>query len=207
MPVAGYDASALYPALRVIFDLRHGAEIRRTERHGVIRHERTKRGTLRRRAIARQPVAGDLRNCGNICLARDEHFRQHRRDGDRIEEVRLRQLCVVEISPEPTRAFEAIRRGGLPNFRRTEVRMIRRRIARALHDRDLAGVVHRLQRFHRGIEPDLAVDLQDVAGRDAERRTIAVILLHAVRHDRIEAVVPALQVDDHEHAVVDISAG
>ena len=74
----------------------------------------------------------------------------------------------------------AIRRRRLPNFGRTEVRVIGIRVPDALNDRDHALVVKRLERAHVRIQADVRVDRQhvvamrspnrDAAGNNARRR-------------------------------------
>ena len=71
-------------------------------------------------------------------------------------------------------------------------------ITDALDDRNHPLVVERFERTHAGIEADVRVDRQDVAAGDCKSRTHLIVASVAVRHDAVEPVVAAVEVDQHQ---------
>ncbi len=69
---------------------------------------------------------------------------------------------VVEVTAEPAGVLEAFRIAGrLPDFRRAEMRAVRVRVADALDDRQLPGVVKFLKTSQRLMQTDFVGDFQD----------------------------------------------
>ena len=100
--------------------------------------------------------------------------------------------------PDPAVLVAAVGRRGVPVRDRGEVRERRLVVAHTLHDRDLALVVELLHPAHRLVPAELRVDLQEVLLLDADRRPMLVVHRVAVRHDRVQSVVAAEPLEDHQ---------
>ncbi len=103
---------------------------------------------------------------------------------------------------DPAVLVAAVRRRGVPERHRREVRERRLVVADALHDRHLALVVQVLHAAHRLVPAEVRVDLQHVLLLDADRRPVLVVQRVAVRHDRVQPVVAAEPLEDDEDLAV-----
>ena len=142
------------------FNFGHHFKIGRMERHVLILKQRDERFLLARFSAMGELVVSRFGNSRHVVQARDEHFGQNLGDGYRIEKILFGQFCFIEIAPKPAGAFEAAGSRRLPNFRRTEVRVVGIRISHALHDGDLPLLEHALERFHDGVKADLLINRQ-----------------------------------------------
>src|SRR5262249_24815138 len=68
----------------------------------------------------------------------------------------------------------------------------------ALYDRHLPLVVQRFHPPHRLLPAEMRVDFEDVFLPDSDRRAMLVVHRVAVRHDRVQAVVAAEPLEDHQ---------
>ena len=89
-----------------------------------------------------------------------------------------------------------------PLIARAEVTQVRRGVADALDDCDLAGIESPLQIHEARMEPEPAGQRERLCGRDTDRRTIRVVRRLPVRHDHVQAVVASSHVEHYEHALV-----
>ncbi len=71
-------------------------------------------------------------------------------------------------------------------------------VSAAVDDGHPAVLVQTLEPDHRRMEAEVIVDLEDLARRNSDVRPGAVVRRVAMRHDRVEAVVPARQFEDDE---------
>jgi hypothetical protein len=85
---------------------------------------------------------------------------------------------------------------------RREVAEVGRDVADPLDDGELAGVEPALQVRQLGVEPHTRADGQGIGGLDRDARPLGVVGRVAGRHDGVEAVVAAAQLDGDEHAVL-----
>ena len=99
---------------------------------------------------------------------------------------------------EPAVLVAAIGGRRVPERHRREMRERRLVVAHALHDGDLAVIEQLLHAAHRLVPAELRVDLQQVAFLDADGRPMLVVHRVAVRHDRVQSVVAAEPLEDHE---------
>ncbi len=96
----------------------------------------------------------------------------------------------------------AIRRGRLPDFRRPEMRVIWIGVSDALNDRNHPLVVERFERTHLRVEADMRIDCQDVVAGDRQPRSQLIVAIVAMRHDAVQTVVTAVQVDQNKASVL-----
>jgi hypothetical protein len=98
---------------------------------------------------------------------------------------------------------EVLARGrcGVPDLDRAEVRQVGLRVAEAEQQRQFVLLPQRHQRRERRVQPEAGVEPQQVGGRQRERRPQRRIGRVGIRHDGVQAVVAALQLDQHQHAV------
>src|SRR6185503_16713140 len=89
-------------------------------------------------------------------------------------------------------------RRGVPDFDRAEMRKVRRRIADALDDGELASLPKRHERLERGMKTRALVELQHVVATNTDPRPQAVVRVVGVRHHRVQPVVAALELDQHQ---------
>ncbi len=141
-------------------------------------------------AIARVPAAGErsqVRGADDHAVGGERGRR--RRGGKGSREPPLLQVLV------------ALRRG-VPDLDRAEMREVGRGIADALQHGKLAGLPQRKQRRERRMEPDPVRQLHDRLASDGKLRAQRVVRGIGVRHQRVEAVVAALQLDEDEQPPV-----
>ena len=140
-------------------------------------------------------------------------FAQHRQRGlssDRDARLGLRTAGagVVEVAAEPAAAAMSLGAGGVPDVHRREVASVGVGISHTLQDRQLAALVQFVQRRERGIEAETvgAGEGQRPVGaagsRNRQARPSPVVLVRAEGHHRVQPVVAATQLHDHEHAVL-----
>ena len=115
--------------------------------------------------------------------------------------ARLRVVGPVGQPAEPSERVAAVGDAGVPETHRREVRQARMIVAAAVHDAEHAVLVQPLEADHRGMKAEPLGGLEHVAILDPEIRPGAVIRRVAVRHDRVQPVVAAGQLDDDENAL------
>ena len=81
------------------------------------------------------------------------------------------------------------------------MRALRVRVADALHDRQLPLLPHRPEASHRGVQPDVVVQANDVVPGLAERGPSLVVQVVGIGDDGVEAVIAAGQLQ-HDQDVV-----
>ena len=74
-------------------------------------------------------------------------------------------------------------------------------VAAAMDDRQQAVLVEPLEADHRRMEAEAVGGLDDLALGDSEFRPRAIVRGVAVRHDGVQAIVAARQLDDDENAL------
>ena len=82
--------------------------------------------------------------------------------------------------------------------RRTKVRAVRRGIAEAVHQRELAGLERRAERPERRVQPVRVVEREELLSAERERRSRGAVALVAPRHERVETVVGPGELDQDE---------
>jgi hypothetical protein len=88
----------------------------------------------------------------------------------------------------------------VPDGHRLEVRPVRVRITDALHDRQLPLLQELLQAGQGGMQPHAVVDPADLVLRYLQVRAVLAVVIVAVGHDGVQAVVAAVELQDDEHA-------
>ncbi len=114
---------------------------------------------------------------------------------DRSQSAPLARL--VEEAADPPRG-SPFRIARLPDLGRAEVREVRVRIPDALHDRELSRIVEPLEAAERAVQRQPAVDRERVALGERERGPQPLVGRVRDRHDRVQSVVAARQVEHHE---------
>src|SRR5262245_49760841 len=111
---------------------------------------------------------------------------------------------IIERPADPAEALVilAIEAGRLPDRHAHVVRSVRVRIPHSLHDRQAATLQQSGRLAQRWVQTHRVVDLDQLVGSDAELATAAGITLIAIRHDGIDAVVAAIELNDDQHAGV-----
>jgi hypothetical protein len=71
-----------------------------------------------------------------------------------------------------------------------------------LHDGELARLPDRKQRLERRVQPAALVELQHLVAAHGEARPQPVVRLIGVRHHRVQPVVAALELDEHQQSAV-----
>src|SRR5579863_6579160 len=74
-----------------------------------------------------------------------------------------------------------------------------------MHDRELAFFVKTLEAGHAPAESEMVVDHAQLFLRYAEFRTQLVISVISPRHERVQSVVPARELENHEDAAVGLA--
>ncbi len=75
-------------------------------------------------------------------------------------------------------------------------------VAYAVDNRHLAVLEHPLKAHHRLLEAELVVDLKQFVFAQAKLGTRVVIGVVAKRHDRVEPVIAARELDDNQDAII-----
>ena len=101
----------------------------------------------------------------------------------------------------PTVLFTAVRRAGVPIRHRCEMREGRLRVAATVHDGHLAVLVQPLESRHSRVEAVAFIDLAQFLGPDPDFRPMPVIGVVRVRHERVQSVVAARQLEHDQDAV------
>ena len=158
---------------------------------------------LQRRLLLFGPLAAKL-----SWIVKDQrrvHFAPHRqrlRAAD-IDDRVARSFWGVGIgeAADPAQRLAAVGNTGVPEAHRGEVREAGVGIAAAFDDRHVAVFVETLESHQRGMEAGLAGDGDRLVLGNPEHRTDAVVLVIAVRHDCVEAVVASRQLHHDENAI------
>ncbi len=109
----------------------------------------------------------------------------------------------VEGAAEPAGLQGAVLEpGGLPDLHRAEVRAVGVGVADALDDRGLARSRSLAISPIDGVQADLVGDLVDLPRRQPQGPAGLGVAVEPVRHDGVQAVVAAEELDDDEDAVV-----
>ena len=137
------------------------------------------------------------------------HVQRHGRVDRGRGHVGCRRGLPVEPAADPAGAGSAAEAAVHPDAHRREVREVRVRVADALHDGELAGIVQTLQVAELGVEPARPVEREDRRRRDGDVRSHRLVRRIGERHDGVEPVVAAVEHDDDEDPVgrADGSAG
>lgn len=88
--------------------------------------------------------------------------------------------------------------GRLPDPHAAKVGTARIRITHPLHDCQLSFVVQLLGRAHARMQADVIVDPVESGGVESQLVAISPIAVVAMRHDGVEAVVTAIQLNHHQ---------
>ena len=163
------------------------------------------RALLRRRRSAvraRERVGARVRDRRHAGLSRHERPRRVGRRvprGQRVDRPRQR----IEIASQPTRSGRRLRIRGAENVGGLEVRAARILVAGALHDREASLVEDVRQAAEPRVKPErpprsIGAHLQHLAGRNRDGGTPAVVALVLVGNQRVERVVAAAEIHDHQ---------
>ena len=142
-----------------------------------------------------------------------ERDRTHAATGERAELVAADDHAVGRESRGSRRGGEGARQpavvqilvagcGRVPDLDRAEVRKVRRRVADALQDGESLRLPHRDERRERRMQARAIGQLHDAVARDRDARAQRVVRRIGVGHERVEPVVAALELDQHEQAPV-----
>ena len=114
---------------------------------------------------------------------------------------------VVQIATEPAFALERLAVAGrLPDLGRAEVAPVRVGEADVLDDGKIAVIVKPVELFAGGVEGKVVVEVQQALAQ-AEAGAEIVVAVVGVRHNGIEPVIAARQLNDDEDAAVALGAG
>ena len=163
------------------------------------------RPLLRRRRSAvraRERVRARVRDRRHAGLPRHERPRRLGRRvprGQRIDRPGQR----IEIASQPARSARRLRIRGAENVGGLEVRAARVLVARPLHDREAALVEDVRQAAEPRVKAErparsIGAHLQHLACRHGNGGTPAVVALVLVRNQRVERVVAAAEIHDHQ---------
>ena len=119
---------------------------------------------------------------------------------------RLRRQGIGQTSA-PAVLIAGIGRGGVPVSHRGEVRERRLRIARAVHDGELAVLPQALHAEHARVEAEVVVELQEFVFFDGDTRAQLVIGVVGVGHDGVQSIVTARHFKHHQDALVGRAVG
>ena len=132
----------------------------------------------------------------------------------RAEEERSRRIVgghtgTVESPTEPAQAasFFGVEAGCVPNGHGLEMRAIGIGIADTLDDGEPA-FFEQLGHLAQGrVQTDLRIDLHDVAGWQAKTGAVLGITFVGERHDGVDSVVAAIELEHHEDAAFRLRPG
>src|SRR5580765_3684539 len=108
---------------------------------------------------------------------------------------------VIEISPEPPISFDFFRvTSRLPNLCGAEMRAVGVRVADALDNCQMAGIVKLFEAAHARMESDVIIHFQDLLFSQTNPGPGAMIVIVGVGNDRVKAVVAAGHLEDDQNA-------
>ena len=110
-------------------------------------------------------------------------------------------IQVADDAAQPALGADLFRLAGVPDVHAAEVGTVGRRIADAVDDGDLAGVIQSLDLRQRRIEAELVVDVQHLVGGYAHRGPVVMVASVGVGNDRVHVVIAAGELDDDEDGV------
>jgi hypothetical protein len=159
------------------------------------------RGQIAAGVIRERTERADRRH---VDARREQCRRQRIAERNRFERCgwfRALRVLAIEIAAEPAVLLGAHRRRGFPDLRRFEVREVGIGIAHALQERDVAFLIEFIQAGERRVPADAIVQLQHGLRIDADRRPRFVIRIVRVRNHRVEPVIAAIELHDHQDVV------
>src|SRR5215471_16382724 len=107
---------------------------------------------------------------------------------------------VVKVAPEPAVLLELFRiAGSLPDFRRAKMGAVGVRVTDTLNNRELTGVVKRLETGKPWMQANLVSELQYLSGGNVDSRSSLVIEVIPVRHHCVQTVIAAGHLEDNEY--------
>ena len=112
------------------------------------------------------------------------------------------RVDVADDAAQPALGAHLFRLAGVPDVHAAEVGTVGRRVADAVDDGNLAGVVKRLDLGQGRVECELVVDGQRPVRGDANGGPTIVITPIIIRDDGIEVVVAAGKLNDDEDGVL-----
>src|SRR5262249_21310813 len=110
---------------------------------------------------------------------------------------------IVEVTSEPSGSLETLRvAGSLPDFSRAKVRAIRVRVANALNDGQLPGIIEVFEAGKILVESHLVVEAKDIFLRETDAGAGLAIIIVAVGHNGVEAIIAASHLEHDENGRV-----
>ena len=120
---------------------------------------------------------------------------------DAGQHIFLVRVQLADGAPQPALGALLVRLAGMPDVHAAEVAPVRVAVPHPLDDGNLAFIVQPLHRPHIGIETHIAVQVQRLAFGHPHRGPVVVIQRVAVRHQRVEGVIAAGELEHHQHRV------
>ena len=119
-------------------------------------------------------------------------------DVEAVQRVVLLRFEAGQVAAEPAFAGGGARPRALPDEHRLEVREVRAGVADAVDDGELLAVPQRLQCAELRMQAEVVVQRHHLAGGHHQRRPELRIGRVAIRHERVQPVVAAGELDDHQ---------
>ena len=151
--------------------------------------------------VGEQPVGFQVSH------GRHRHPHARQRPGQPSAEVQARKHVLaswVQVSDgasEPTLPDHLRGFGGVPDVHGPEVGAVGFRVADAVYDGDIAVVPQPLDGAHLRAQPQPVVELQYLVLFVVDGGAVVVVELVVVRNDRVQAIVAAGELDDHQRPV------
>ena len=121
---------------------------------------------------------------------------------DACEDVFGVGVDVADDAAQPALGADLFRFAGVPDVHAAEVGAVGRRIADAVDDGDLAGIIEIFDFRDGWIEAEMVVDGQHPVGGDADGGTAIVVTAVSIGNDGVEVVVAAGELDDDEDRIL-----
>ena len=152
---------------------------------------------LRQEAVALER-AGDA---GHRHAGGDQRARQARPHADDLHDVFLLRVEFARNAAEPALGPDLFRLAGVPDVHRPEVRARRILEADAVQDGELLVIPELLHRRHVVRDAVVVVEMDDLVVGDPDRRPVVAVQRVVVRDDRVQVVVAAGELQDHDARV------
>ena len=110
-------------------------------------------------------------------------------------------IQVADDAAQPALCAHFFRFAGVPDIHAAEMRAVGRRIADAVDDGHLAGVIQGLDLGQRRVKAELVVDMKDPVSGNPNGGPVVVVTAVGVGNDGVQVVVAAGELDDDEDGV------
>ena len=141
--------------------------------------------------VGEKAVSLQIAHRGNRDAGASQRPGQAAPEVDGGQHVLALRVDVADSAAQPALGANGVRLGGMPDVHGAEVGAVGVLVADALDNGNLPFIPQGLHRAHAGVEANIAVEGEYLFLRDMHRGAGVVILSAAVRHDCIQAVVPA----------------